>query len=175
MTTENDYYKEILTKALVELSGLLFVRQEADLKIAQKEQFIRDTLNFLPDVERFAYESTLTEYLRPQLGLSDSIRSVLKAAPKKWHTATEVRDGLVKSGFNFSGYTTNPLASVHAALKRLKPEEADTTEIDGVMAWRAKEVGHVPSWRSTRRRHNSSVLVQDLLKRVEKGVLDLKK
>lgn len=140
MTTNNDYYKEILARALVELSELLAQRQELELKVAQKEQFIRATLNFLPDTQRFAYESTLADYLSPELGLSDSIRSVLKSAPKKWHTATEVRDALVKAKFDFTSYSSNPLASIHAALKRLKPDEVERTENDGVMAWKAKDV-----------------------------------
>jgi hypothetical protein len=152
MNTENDYYKQILTKEIVELSHILAERQDLDLKVAQKEQLIRATLNFLPDAERFAFESTLSEYLRPQLGLSDSIRSVLKSAPKKWHTASEVREALVKSGFDFSGYTTNPLASVHAALKRLKADEAEMTEIDGVMAWRAKQA--LAPYKFRRKRNN---------------------
>lgn len=70
------------------------------------------------------------------VGLSDAIRNVLKAAPKKLHTATEVKKAMTKAGFDFSRYTTNPLSSVHAALKRLKAEEAEVSQIEGVMAWR---------------------------------------
>jgi hypothetical protein len=66
---------------------------------------------------------------------------VLQASPKKFHTATEVRDELRKLKFDFSQYTANPLSSIHAALKRFKPEEAEVTKTEGVMAWRWKDTG----------------------------------
>lgn len=134
----NDY-KTILRQAMEEFDSLLKERQELDLKIAQKEQFIRATMYQLPDAERKTVEDWFNSLNTGIAGLSVSIRKVLASSPKKFHTATEVRDALVKQGFDFGNYSSNPLASVHSSLKRLKPEEVETTTIDGVMAWRAKE------------------------------------
>lgn len=41
-----------------------------------------------------------------------------------WMSAVDVRDALEARGFDFSGYTSNPLSSIHTTLRRLK--EADT-------------------------------------------------
>jgi hypothetical protein len=57
-----------------------------------------------------------------------------------WLTATNVRDHLVGLGFDFSGYSTNPLASVSTTLRRMKPEEVETTTVDGgVTAYQWKQ------------------------------------
>ncbi len=131
-------YKQVIGQAIGEYDALIRQRQELDLKLAQKEQFIRATMYQLSDADREKFEQWFNSLMAGAVGLSDSIRGILSANPRKWHTATEVRDALKKSGFSFAGYASNPLASIHAALKRLKKDEAEMTEIDGVMAWRAK-------------------------------------
>jgi hypothetical protein len=133
-------YTAILEQALSECGVMILQRQELDLEIAKKTQFIRATMNMLPDAERAAFEPTLNSLSGPSLGLTDAIRKILQTAPNKPFTATQVRDELQKVNFDFTSYKTNPLASIHAVLKRLKPEEVGTTDIDGVTAWRW--VGH---------------------------------
>jgi hypothetical protein len=129
-------YVALLTQEFEEYAGMLIRRQEADLEIAQKEQFIRATINMLPEDKKPTWAGFLDVMSAGDIGLSESIRNVLRAAPGRFYTATEVKQLLVKSGFDFTKYTTNPLSSVHAALKRLKPEEAEMNQIEGVMAWR---------------------------------------
>jgi hypothetical protein len=131
-------YKAVLTQALDEFGAVLKERQELDLKVAQKLQFIRATMNQLPDDEVSQFEDCLQKLASGSAGLSDSIRMVLQENLRKWHTAAQVRDALIKSGFDFGNYASNPLASVHSTLKRLKPEEAETHTVDGVMVWRWK-------------------------------------
>jgi hypothetical protein len=138
-------YIALLEQAFTDYSKLFAERQSIDLELAQKEQFIRATVNMLPDDKRQGWEILLEKLSAEDVGLSDAIRNILKVAPKKLHTATEVKKAMVKAGFDFSRYTTNPLSSVHAALKRLKPEEAEVSQIDGVMAWRW--IG--PTWKLT--------------------------
>jgi len=41
--------------------------------------------------------------------------------------------------FDFSGYRSNPLASISTALRRFKPSDVETTEIAGVTAYRWKD------------------------------------
>jgi hypothetical protein len=130
-------YNALLQQEFTEYSNMLRRRQEIDLELAQKEQFLRATINMLPeDGKKQSWEALLGAMSAGDVGLSDAIRNVLKTAPRRFLTATEVKQMLIKAGFDFSKYTTNPLSSVHAALKRLKPEEAEMSQIDGVMAWR---------------------------------------
>jgi hypothetical protein len=73
----------------------------------------------------------------------------LKAAYGDWLTVTNVRDRLNKAGFDFSTYSSNPLASISAILRRMKPEEIESTVADGgVAAYRWKNtkqlIGVVP-------------------------------
>ena len=133
--TEIDY-KAILSQALDEFAQLLRDRRDTDWRLAQKEQFIRATVNMLPDEDKQAWVLVLDELSHEPATLSEAIRDVLQRSTKKTLTAAEVRDALKKNGFDFSSYTTNPLSSVHAALKRMKPEEVEMETIDGVMAWR---------------------------------------
>jgi hypothetical protein len=43
---------------------------------------------------------------------------------------------LEAGGFDFSSYKSSPLASISTTLKRFKPEDVETAEIDGVAAYR---------------------------------------
>jgi hypothetical protein len=130
-------YKTVLENEFQDYASLIQDRKQTELKLAQKEQFIRATINMLPEEDREAWE-VLLEALSDdeEVGLSDAIRGVLRATPKKYHTATEVKNALTQGNFDFSRYTSNPLSSVHAALKRLKADEVETEKIEGVMAWR---------------------------------------
>src|SRR5689334_18195488 len=131
-------YKAVLAQALEEYEDLVKQRQEIELKIAQKNQFICATMYQLPDEDRTMVDEWLDKRADAGAGLSGSIRTFLSANPKKWYTATEVRDALKERGFDFTSYSSNPLASVHSSLRRLKPEEAETARIEGVIAWRWK-------------------------------------
>ena len=134
-------YNALLEQAFKEYSELVRERREIDWKVAQKEQFIVATINMLPDQEKNKWVTNLDKLSGEPVTLSEAIRAVLQQSPKKFHTASEVRDALRKTKFDFSQYTTNPLSSIHAALKRLKPEEAEVTKTEGVMAWRWKDTG----------------------------------
>lgn len=146
-------YKEVLGQAIEEFGVLLKDRQELDLKLVQKEQFIRAALHQIPDGDRRLFENWAGLWSSSAAGLSDSIRSILSASPQKWHTATEVRNALEKAGFDFANYASNPLASVHSSLKRLKPEDAEMEVMDGVMAWRWKKQVEASRFGVRRRRN----------------------
>lgn len=130
-------YKKILKVASKEYEQLLKKREVLDLEIAKKDQFIRATTNMLPEKDRKNYEMFLLPRFVHEMGLTSSIRKVLQDK-REWLTATAVRDALTQAGFDFSKYKTNPLASVHAILRRLKERDVESTYIDGVMAWKWK-------------------------------------
>jgi hypothetical protein len=129
-------YNVLLDKSFDEFASLIKQREDLDLKVAKLHQFIRATANMLPDEDRVVFIAKVDQLAGDAVGLTDAVRNTLKAAPSKWFAATTVRDQLLASGFNFHGYTSNPLASIHAVLKRLKSSEAETTTIEGVAVYR---------------------------------------
>jgi len=56
--------------------------------------------------------------------LTDACRYLLSHERARWMSAVHLRDALEARGFDFSGYTSNPLSSIHTTLRRLR--EADT-------------------------------------------------
>lgn len=53
-----------------------------------------------------------------ELGITDAVRETLRAVAPNRLTAMQVRDALVKSGFDLSEYS-NPMAIIHQVLRRL--------------------------------------------------------
>ncbi|HXM93674.1 MAG TPA: hypothetical protein VOA64_05375 [Candidatus Dormibacteraeota bacterium] len=64
---------------------------------------------------------------KPDLALA--IRAILKTAKGDWLTATNVRDRLSDTGFDFSSYLANPDLSIYEILRRMK--EAEASWVDG--------------------------------------------
>src|SRR5208337_2582458 len=94
--------------------------------------------NMLPDEQRQAYNDRFDELTSKSGGLTEAIEDILKYATSegKYLTVSQVRDHLKKAGFDFSRYTSNPLASVNTVIKRFKPSDVESTTIDGVTAYR---------------------------------------
>ena len=131
-------YGRLLSDALREFAALSKERDAIDGKLLKLRQFIYATVNMLPETERNDYQTELA-MLASQVGnLTESIREALKLASLKncYMTAAEVRDYLNNAGFDFSEYTSNPLASVSTVLRRFKPDEVETSTRDGVTAYR---------------------------------------
>jgi hypothetical protein len=140
---DNAKYIAVISDAFLKLENLYQDRQSIDGEIIKVERLIAATANMLPDepkdlaLRRIAVLQEL--YRLTEVGLTDAIRSVLKAAYGDWLTVTNVRDRLNKAGFDFSTYSSNPLASISAILRRMKPEEIESTVADGgVAAYRWK-------------------------------------
>jgi hypothetical protein len=139
-------YKEVLNDALTRYGELVTQRDNVAVEMAKQMEFIRATLNMLSDEETKEFKARVNEvYNNNQVreaSLTESTRLALQAARGQFLTATQVRDRLVNSGFDFSGYLSNPLASVSTTLRRLKPEEIETAEVRGVAAY--KWIGWMP-------------------------------
>ncbi len=137
-------YLEIVKSALEKMKNLHRERESLDIEIAKLEQFVSATANLLPESERNLIidlmENIQEIYRLREVGLTDAIRGVLKASAGQWFTAANVRDRLISLGFDFSGYTANPLASVSTTLRRVKSDDIETTNVDGgVTAYRWKK------------------------------------
>ena len=141
------HYAAMMADAFSKLEKLHRDREVIDGEIMKIEQLIAATANMLPDEVRDLAMQRMTVFqelnrLR-DVGLTDAIRAILRQADGEWLTVTNVRDHLIKAGFDFSNYSTNPLASVSAVLRRMKPEEVESTTVDGgVAAYRWKDRTH---------------------------------
>jgi hypothetical protein len=138
-------YAEIIENACARLSGLSAQKEGIEQEMAKLRHFILATINLLPTEQRHEFYERVTSLIMDEglraAGLTDAIREILKANPKKWFSAKLMRDHLLNTNFDFSSYVSNPLASVSTTLKRLAPDEAELMEIDGVAAFR---------WRNTK-------------------------
>src|ERR1700681_2631174 len=134
-------YRAVLSTAMARLSAIGTQREALETEGAKLRQFIMATINMLPDAERETFVKafeTLTEGLKAkEASLKDATVKILHdAGSEQWLTAAHVRDRLVTSGFDFSFYMSNALASVSTTLRRMKPEEVDAAETEGVAAYR---------------------------------------
>jgi hypothetical protein len=142
MTSQN--YKDVLDSAMARYGELIIQRENTEVEIKKIRQFVSATIHMLSDEDQQAFweriAQTSSTFDVRESSLIEAIRDILCRSPKHWFTVAQVRDSLRASGFDFSGYSTNPLASVSTTLKRLSAKEAETTEVDGVTAYRWKSV-----------------------------------
>jgi len=138
-------YERILEDTFRRLGAINEQRQELDLEQARLLQFAKATVHLLPDEAqvRFNQELGKAAYRRfvATKGLTDAIREILQTDEREWLTTAEVRDRLINTGFDFSGYASNPLASVSTTLKRMAERRENGIKvrmIEGVNAYRWK-------------------------------------
>lgn len=139
MTLPN--YDQLLEGIFARMAQIMRERSDLDAETAKLTQLLHATANMLPDNQRNAILEKWTAFFEAQLNretsLIDSVRKVVQEAGRGWLTVAQARDRLIASGFDFSGYVSNPLASVSATLIRLKDKrEVETTTIEGVAAYR---------------------------------------
>jgi hypothetical protein len=135
-------YKAILDDAFIKLGLAIRQRDAAEVEIAKQKQFALATMNMLSDEERQSFREKLMEINQRSearsSGLTEAIRKILEESGRKWRTVAEVRTLLMESGFDFSAYTANPLASISTTLRRMTPNEVEMTTVEGVTAYRLK-------------------------------------
>lgn len=138
-------YKSILTDTFLKIGHWVQIREGAEIEIAKLKQFYYATLNLVPESERVEFQKQVDELGVLDDGLSDAIKNVLLAADG-WMTTAMVRDKLRRMGFDFGKYESNPLASIGTILRRWKPEEVETAQVEGVNAyrWKKNESSTVP-------------------------------
>ncbi|MGA2370429.1 MAG: hypothetical protein ABSG11_07155 [Candidatus Korobacteraceae bacterium] len=130
-------YKQLLYEKFLELGEKIKARDALEFEIAKLNQFVRATLRMLPEKEQEEFEQYLNELDIRSGGLTDAIKRALQAAPKDaWITGPALRQRLIEAGFDFSQYTSNPLASIYSVAKRFKPTEVKTEMIEGIRSFR---------------------------------------
>ena len=129
-----------LESLLVERSELKKREKEIELKISALYQSLSGLLLYADAMDqtdqKFAgLVKSIGELLLPSNSsgtLTEACRNVLRTSPKKGMSAMDVRKALETSNFDFSGYTSNPLSSIHTTLRRLKEnEEAKEIVVEG--------------------------------------------
>jgi len=126
-------------ESVLKLVVLTRQRDELEMQIAKLNQLIRAALNMLPDDERENLEKNIELIDGRNIGLTEAVRQALLHAPRgAWIPGTDLRKMLIEAGFDFSEYTSNPLASIYSVAKRFKPQEVETSVIDGVRVFRWK-------------------------------------
>jgi hypothetical protein len=148
----DEYYKELLLNNLEQLIELKKQQDAIEVKILKLEDFVRVTANMISGEDerqkilaKFE-EAQQTATIR-QAGLTEAIRRILleENNADRYLTVAEIRDRLAARGFDFSGYVSNPLASVSTTLKRMTSGDVEATEIQGVTAYRFRKARRRPS------------------------------
>lgn len=128
MDTSCEKYRAEIAECWRNLKGFELIRDLAEEKISDYRDLIRANANFLPAPERNSELMVLEVFRRPT-NITEAVKLalILGDARQERLTPTQIKEQAEKRGFDFSGYT-NPLASIHTTLRRMK--EADPPEID---------------------------------------------
>jgi hypothetical protein len=134
MDKPHEKYKFQIADAWAELTSYEQVQRIIERKVTDLRDLIRATANFLPDQER-ANELVLLDMVKHPSNITEAVRMALFIARGTGErlTPTDIRQRAEQRGFNFSEYT-NPLASIHTILRRMKdsnPPEVEVDESDG--------------------------------------------
>jgi hypothetical protein len=129
-------YEQVLRDSVNHLDLLMRQRNMLDSEIGRVRQFIGATLPMVPDDAKVKWRAVIDKFLKkqPAIGsLASSIRIIFDANPAVGLSAMDIRDTLVKAGFDFTAYVSNPLSSISTTLRRMA-EKGDIYkfELDGV-------------------------------------------
>jgi hypothetical protein len=136
--TNLDSFRSQIAQAQVSIQQLWSLRQTVDERIADLRDLVRANANFLPAEERRA-ELIALEMFKPPENIAEAVKITLYIAQARGVRVTPLETKAIaeERGFDFSGYT-NPMASVHSILKRMKdsdPPEVDFDETSGTYAY----------------------------------------
>ena len=151
-----DDYLQMFESHLGKLKELLLQRATLSEEIEKYNEMVKACFNMLSDYDRQRVSAAFTEAAQTvsikDKGLTEAIKEILRKRPPEWLAPIQVRDRLQEGGFDFSGYTSNPLSSVHSVLKRFKPNEVESK--DGphgrMYRWRHRIVRHYRRKRTPR-------------------------
>jgi len=135
-------YLRLLRELLEERETWVRKRDEAERELSRLSELIRSIARMLSDEQRLRcnYDELLERIDDRPRGLTFRIRGAFLAG-KEWLTPVEIRDHLKSNGFNFERYKANPLASIHATLKRMVPHEVECKAAEGRKLYRLKTAG----------------------------------
>jgi hypothetical protein len=127
-------------ESLVEEKKRIAIRgREVDIQIGALHQSLSGLLLYADaldqtDEKLTALFKAVADMLFPSNStatLTEACRKALRESKRRM-SAVEVKKAVESGGFDFSGYTSNPLSSIHTTLKRLKESgDAKETTLEG--------------------------------------------
>jgi hypothetical protein len=115
-------FKDLMDRRVI----LIRQRDEAEVELSKIKQLILSVFSMLPEDHQTANQQAIDDMEAESSGLQDAIKLVFSTNQDVWLTASDVRDRLIDTGFDFRRYKANPLASIGTTLKRI----ADTNYIE---------------------------------------------
>ena len=115
-----DLFRAQITEAKKRLGQLVREQQKINEESADLRELIRANANFLPDIEREA-ELVILEFLKTPANITEAVRLAifLTSVFEQKATPLDLKILAESLGFDFSQYS-NPMASVHTILKRMR-------------------------------------------------------
>jgi hypothetical protein len=133
----NDDQKRMF-QAIQEYGKVAKEKDELEIKLWRLASFIRASAGILPANERPKVEKAIASMFSHAPGITEAVRMALRSHRGKWMSAPAIRDYLKDVGFDFSGYTGNPLTSIHIVAKRMTPREVDVNDSGDGVSYRWK-------------------------------------
>ena len=112
-------YWQIFAHLMQRRSELIRQRDEADVELAKMKQMILSVFAMLSEDQQKANQQAIDDVKAESAGIQDAIKTVFSLHPGVWMTASDVRERLGATGFDFRDYKANPLSSISTTLKRL--------------------------------------------------------
>ncbi|SRR5713101_5207937 len=92
-------------------------KQNAEREMAKLQHLIVANVNMLPEAERAVFLRQIAEAV-PPAGITDAIRQVFRANPRRALTPVQVKEALMVAGFDVTSQA-NTMASIHSVIRRL--------------------------------------------------------
>jgi hypothetical protein len=92
----------------------------------------------MDEKEKAAYAEALDEVNKSGQSLTQAVRRVLARAGREYLTPMQIRDQLVRTGYDFRAYQSNPIVSIHSTLNRIKNELDVVILGDGTKGYRVR-------------------------------------
>jgi len=155
--TESEY-ELLIRNSLQRFRDLYEKREEIDIELAKLRQFMYATLNMVPEKEKVRWgndiDMAVLKATANSASLADSVRKVFQERPDFGYTVGAMRDMLIKAGFDFNSYKSNPLSSISTTLRRMvETGELDTREdIEGVSLYFPRDKPTIRTSKSVKRK-----------------------
>ena len=129
-------YEAIVYEAISKLGEIDHKLESLQAERAKIHQFIAATIPMLPREKAMVLGVALKNELQKRAqadNLTEATYRVLQEFAGEYRTVAAIRDQLIRNGFDFSEYTSNPLASVSTTIKRIaeKDDKVDTGLVEG--------------------------------------------
>jgi superfamily II helicase len=115
-------YAKSFMRHVERIADLVERSEELDKQIEKLKRLAAATYDLMDEDEKVAYSEALKKVDQSDQSLTQALRRVLTQAGREYLSPMQIREQLVRSGYNFDGYQSNPLVSVHSTLNRMKDE-----------------------------------------------------